>query len=66
MSLDVVDVNESIGMCFQVYATVVISAVSAAILTLITLPSMLHALEPDVSLVTLETLGDGVFAHRTF
>jgi len=61
-SLDVVGVNERIGVGLQTLATVKGLLACAAVLAIATNPHVLGALEPDIAVVAAEGLGDGVLA----
>ena len=61
-SLDVVGVNERVGVGFQSRRPVENGFARAAILALVAIPSVFEALEPDVAIVAGEGFGDGVFA----
>lgn len=61
-SLDVVGVNERVGVGFQSCRPVENGFARAAILALVAIPSVFEALEPDVAIVAGEGFGDGVLA----
>ena len=61
-SRDVIGVNERIGVGLKPLATVKGLLAGAAILALAINPRVLDALEPDVAVVALEGLGNGVLA----
>ena len=61
-SLDVVGVNERIGVGFEVFATIERLLAGAAISAVFTFPGVLGAFEPDVPIIAGERLGDGVLA----
>ena len=61
-SLDVVGVNECVGMGFKTFGPVENGFCSAAKLALVAIPRVFDALEPDVPIVAGEGFGDGVLA----
>src|SRR5580704_1870952 len=61
-SLDVVGVNERVGVGFQSCRPVENGFAGSAILALVAVPSVFEALEPDIAIVAGEGFGDGVFA----